>query len=336
MNTSTNLVAAISEHVMHADVARAEQARARRNERRRARRKAAKPIEAASPQVSLEVGPQYNELKSYLRFLCRDTGADISHWNLTEMFHSNGEWITSKQDINKIFFSRVTVTNVEITPTLRDKIERAKLGMTARLRDKIQRNISTAESDAEIYFTRYSNKLREITDFKREIDALNNFKLDTGTMINKIHEQGFWKLIDIIDNKKFIFRTTQNLVVHHKSRMVNVIAHFGMFQAEFDFSNSELKVRPFADNFQPQGTSVYHPHIHYSGDVCFGEARSDAQKFRVEGKLDDLMHLIRLILTQYNPASPYADIAGWGGHRVQNEPLPAAAIEAQAREEDEE
>ena len=90
----------------------------------------------------------------------------------------------------------------------------------------------------------------------------------------------------------------------------------GPFAIELAWENRDspdsFEIVALEPNPASGGKGITHPHVR-DRTLCPGEAAAPLRRALADGRIADAFVLIRSVLRTYNPSSPYAQLAEWGG-----------------------
>lgn len=170
----------------------------------------------------------------------------------------------------------------------------------------------------------YKAKVKSLASTNANIDGLNRSLSEQYTKLYKLQDEidnmlanmtinkdltkevetlladGYWELMEI-DDEAITFSTDKVYCQHPDIKPMNVL--MGTFMVSFYWADGHVDVHPLADNLVIDG--YRHPHVNGSGSVCWGTGRDAYEAARKTAKLSTIFKIVRSILQDYNPGSPY-------------------------------
>jgi hypothetical protein len=140
-----------------------------------------------------------------------------------------------------------------------------------------------------------------------------------------ILRNSFWQFITI-DGPNAVFATTQPVIQKYvnPSANINISVNLGVIVAKIDLTEKSIRCERGLSCLSiissSSRASYFHPHISSTGDICWGDASSDASNYLVNNNFYELFTLLQALLITYEPSNPYMGL-GTMNERIQPERL---------------
>lgn len=264
-----------------------------------------------------------NALK-YIVELATNTRTNISKWDIQAIFGTKtNHFIQDKNELNKRFFetkAKETIPEIQQNEILDQAAARLMESVKRNFdqeRVKRQENISSLlvladrrRRDMEVY-------LSQAAQTQLMLDSMSIF---TGEkMIEEIHaieRAGFFSL-ESVSAMRVSWITVNPITLREVNQAagLNYSVHFGRLRAEIDLTKLSFRVSP-VDHVFPD-LPYFHPHVSSSGDICFGDASSVANKYLINYQFSAFLELLSQLLVSYSPTAPYMSLDRF--HKLQLE-----------------
>lgn len=248
----------------------------------------------------------------YVSMLCAQTGVPFK---LIEM--QAFEPCTTKLEINKKYFEEVLPrikdnVKVELPETLRKAIADAKAsGMIGR--DVIataKRKMDQARStlvDHYRYLDNYAATFARCTE-----EYYEQIKFDGSEVIEN-------SLFEIINRGQWVFKTANSVrgILEFETAeeiqmryldpaaQIDKSLNMGKYQAVWDLKHKTIRVK----GGKLRANGYRHPHISSDDNVCWGNLKETYVDAVASGNMTRLFEGLHLLLSSYNPGSPYVNFA---------------------------
>jgi hypothetical protein len=253
-------------------------------------------------------------LISYVSFMAQHSkGIDINKIDLSKLSTVSIEGgklkvnSINKTEINKLIFESCPIVEIP-------KIPAESISVISRFSEKNKQNkvnsltneIKSLSDDVKGLNLRIRRNFEAISLKSNEINRLLGNKESIWIdQVTKIQEAGFWKFESVNEyDKKIIFCTDHVWLEFNDSDAgINDRVNLGKFKLVFYIGDYlSYSVNRGGDNILVY--EYYHPHL--SGDsICLGNASGTMEKAIENNDLVTMAKICQLILTNYNPESPY-------------------------------
>lgn len=265
---------------------------------------------------------QIIEIKNYSSFVLESVGVVNSNTDklneivnkITVDFIENGGMNREvKRLINKLIFAELSPNGLnqtkEIEPKLDEVNQEILNKMTENAKIAINGLIDKNNYNLNVFKTKRTSLFRELDNLNVEITKLNTFCTSLGHSKNKMYlafrdklltifKSGFWN----ISSEGLVIVFTNKTDVKIQRESIGEV-NLGKFQVQYDISSSSLRIIPYDNNIYVNG--FFHPHVHESGDICWGSHSSIANTLATSLEIAELMQLVANLLVDYNPENPY-------------------------------
>lgn len=287
---------------------------------------------------------------AYADQLSAITGADISQWNVFEVFKNSrsqhGFIHSEKNKINELFFTELekrkamVVKSDVITQAQRDKLAKVFDVGARQERQRILNARDSAQVQANDHYAAY---IRHMHDWQRHEDSLllpNSYVEKQIGQIEEALKDEFWELGTDIGSSYVRFHTKPVILRHvNKAQAIDMTVPMGRFQVDIHFGNMLINASPMKDRMHPNVEGArghFHPHIGADSKVCFGNMQNDLNKALIERNFQRCLHYTKAALTNYNVDSPYVRLDVYRdavAERARHEQALKEAAEARKAEE---
>lgn len=261
---------------------------------------------------TLDSSNQQNAAK-YIDTLASLTGTDIDLWKVSDLYNSAGKFPRDKGELNKLFFARKERERILPPESLRPEEVRA-------ISKVLENAKSRAHGEAYERWRRLADQRADLNQklVHKGLEMLladQRYKRSKFLSVSKLVSEldqvlshGFFSLYDYSFGDITLITRPVGITYWNENQGRNNVVNLGQFSVTFSISQGWLKeqVRPHKDNVY-YGYN-YHPHIDGEQEVCYGQSRIRADKYREEFRLDDLCALIQHVLCNYNEESAYVMI----------------------------
>ncbi len=225
----------------------------------------------------------------------RLTNDDITHMNTLQSQSEINQYIIAKKGAPR--------SPKQLTEEQRKLIARAySVENSPEYKAKVKSLVST-NVNIEGLNRSLSEQYTKLYRLQDEIDnMLANMTMnkDLTKEVETLLADGYWDLMEI-DDEAITFSTDKVYCQHPDIKPMNVL--MGTFMVSFYWHDGSVDVHPLADNLVIDG--YRHPHVNGSGSVCWGTGRDAYEAARKTAKLSTIFKIVRSILSDYNPGSPY-------------------------------
>lgn len=221
----------------------------------------------------------------YIISLSNMTGTYIDDWD-SDIFKSDGKWITDKGDINKVFFARKAVSVLDIpgiTPELAAKLETPLKAMFNNSLSTYRNNIERLKNDIANH---YSSIHTMVTTLKTNTDKLMLAEIAAKTKSTS-HIEVIKKVLNelpvdlwLIENDMIGFICKTDTIVPNRDKINKINRSYNLGRLIFKVTMSQLKVTVERRDIVNRWVLPNHSHFHYGTYLCaggFGEDFSRAQ-----------------------------------------------------------
>ena len=249
--------------------------------------------------------------RDYILLTAAQLNLSRSDYNIADMAQM------TKPEINKFLMQVLKNKNKsseEILVNSKDAITALFDWSMSQEAINLKNRISRAQSAHTASMQEAQNKLREAIEARLEYNAKtgdNTQGLKLFEQINKIVSGGFYKFTGVTGGgatvKKLNFETGDVLCSYRNATHgIDYGLHMGRYKIEYTPTNGRIRVYGLADNLKSH--DYIHPHISSSNEVCWGNAGYIFNKLVHEQNIADVMNALQVILTTYNPESPYREL----------------------------
>ncbi len=221
----------------------------------------------------------------YIISLSNMTGTYIDDWD-SDIFKSDGKWLTDKGDINKVFFARKAVSVLDIpgiTPELAAKLETPLKAMFNNSLSTYKNNIERLKNDIASY---YSAIHTSVASLKTNTDKLMLAEIAAKTKSTS-HIEVIKKVLNelpvdlwLIENDMIGFICKTDTIVPNRDKINKINRSYNLGRLIFKVTMSQLKVTVERRDIVNRWVHPNHSHFHYGPYLCaggFGEDFSRAQ-----------------------------------------------------------
>lgn len=225
----------------------------------------------------------------------RLTNDDIKHMSTLATQTEINQYIIAKKGAPR--------TPKQLTEEQRKLIARAySVENSAEYKAKVK-SLASTNANIDQFNRSLSEQYTKLYKLQDEIDnMLANMTInkDLTKEVETLLADGYWELMEI-DEEAITFSTDKVYCQHPDIKPMNVL--MGTFMVSFYWADGHVDVHPLADNLVIDG--YRHPHVNGSGSVCWGTGRDAYEAARKTAKLSVIFKIVRSILQDYNPGSPY-------------------------------
>lgn len=264
--------------------------------------------------------PVIKKTLNYLSDLANNTGHNISHWNLDEIFVSDGKLIGSPTEINKRFFERIKIEAVVSDPKLTslsvedaEKIAVFDRKVLAHQRATFDDKISTELGRIKELCGSIMQRQAIVKEYR---DKKSSLKVVTSTWVNDVLSLGFFTLHEVgPEYDPYILFTTRPVVLSQKrADGVELRVPFGVYTVKVLPLSSSIFLNKGKDNVTIGG--YWHPFVSDRGIICWGTAQQAVSDMIGNGQWFEVMRLLASLLTTYPGTTPYRSLDDFYFHGV--------------------
>lgn len=252
----------------------------------------------------------------YIEMLSVTTNTRTRDWDIKEIFGlgEGNELVTAKNEINKRFFEQVAKVKgstpsevIDIEPKIQARIDEITKESSRRAMASLQRDADACYANISDYHRRIHDLSVKAFQKKLAIDAMKGKSLGLSSQVVEISKSSFWKFHSFADDRvKFVTRNDVVLKQVNKMAGVDIQVNMGKFVASVDMHSLFIVVLMHENNLVRD--SFFHPHVHRSGEVCWGDGVTAVDRLTREANLVGLMDLLASNLTNYNDKNPYVSL----------------------------
>lgn len=261
---------------------------------------------------------------NYIKQLGSLTGINVNRWDIDKVFgvEDSIELLDDKSEINKRFFAKAGKQEKKKTSKTKDVdaisglTRELKKRVTQLVRDKkntLNRSIEDNKHQLSNLYTSINRTTENITKAKQELSTVR----DDGKFVESVKEEimeilndGCW-VNPVVGGKYLYFNTENDIVISHvnKEAQVDLKVNVGQLAVRIDLDGFGVIVIPYKNNIMcNDGDTIFHPHINYDGNVCWGDVYDKVGKWHGEFKIANILKLLYSLLMTYNDGNPYVSI----------------------------
>jgi len=264
------------------------------------------------------------KMLEYIKQLAALTSTNISRFDISGMFGSGDgkNLIDSKAEINRILFDKIKETEekkkTKTAPKSVDKIKglvsalekQAKKTIDTRKRN-LKQTITNEGYNVSNYYNSISSTIKRINDARTELGAMGDASTYTEKIKKEIEDiisEGCWTN-PVFDKGYLYFNTKNHVVITHqnKAASLDIKVDLGQLAVKINVSDLYMKVIPYKGNIT--SGDIYHPHINFDGDICWGSAYNKIGAWQTQGDITNLLKMLYSLLFNYNEGDAYVRIA---------------------------
>lgn len=282
---------------------------------------------------------RYASLVEYLSFLREQAGRDLGALDLSTI--DGLEVVNGKLkilNINKGAINRAIAEMpkraVESVPGL--LLDQIRVAQRQVMRERIAQANHALEQriiEARDYSARMMNAFAESLRLRLEVEHLGGNDSVLAEHINKIQEDGFWKVETFNTSSGKLRLTTADDVwvnFNDTAAQVNKTYNAGKMDMSIQIVGSmTLVVTPRSATEAIVIDNFYHPHLSSTGVVCLGNTVGSFQEAVRTLDLFKIAKIIQSILTTYCPDNPYRAFARFYDEYASRERLKVRVLNEQ-------
>lgn len=210
----------------------------------------------------------------------------------------------SKATVNQMLaaYKESQSSTMPLPPALEQAVATANAAVLERTKkDKLQQ-VEAYRRDAETHYKRYQSYEEQARETMIEYEALDNAP-PSGRLLESLRvllASGWYKLHEV-QADRLVF-TTPEVIIKHGTYEVN----FGQYAVVVRLPSLNVHINRYANTLDVNG--FIHPHANSGGGLCMGNAHTAIQRAAEAQDVAKLLGLVKEILTNYNPDSPYVSI----------------------------
>lgn len=217
----------------------------------------------------------------------------------------------TKLDVNKKFFAEVLPrlmdnVSVELPDGLRKFLAKGGFSQNHVI-ERATAQLNYARREMENFWDAYSELAERLSEASLAYyEALKFDPLQVlEESLTKVLAKGKWEYSTNTGEHAF-FVSKDPIVMHYKDDDAGVD-----YSVDFGKATVKVKFNPLrvVVSFEHRMPIDYpHPHVNRAGSVCWGNAAGVVNKAAETYDVEPLFEALHLILTNYNPASPYVNL----------------------------
>lgn len=254
--------------------------------------------------------PVHVAVCEYLEQLASQTGTSIDHWSLDSYM---GIAPHDRRAVNRAFFARLGEGQPDETKldehseTLLEAANSQFEGAKAERLSDLQSNYESKLRLAVRACTEHTARVKEAWDIKKEVYALEQRPANYVTEeVRRLLRDGFWSWHKyengalFLHTKNAVMMTETNAAAGIDTRVV-----MGRYIGKLQIARGTLRVHRYRQNIVTKD-GYYHPYVYRDGDICWGNAGSQATNLLAKGQIYEVFSLLASLLITYTPeATPY-------------------------------
>lgn len=239
----------------------------------------------------------------YVRKMCSVMG--IEYLSIPEELRTTLLNTESKATVNQML-AVYKEDQLQNQPPLPPALEQALVAAHAATLEQTKRNklaqIEAYRRDARTHYARYESYEESAREAMLEYEALDNSAPSTllADGLRQVLSAGWYKLHEVQANR--VVLTTPEIMLKHGTIDVNL----GQLTVALRLPSLSINVGRYANTLDVNG--YFHPHVGGSA-LCMGNAHTAIQRAAENQDIAKLLGLVKEILTNYNPDSPYVSIS---------------------------
>lgn len=250
----------------------------------------------------------------YIEDLASRTATNIAEWD-AGIFVDEGNIVTVKTKINKIFFERKDQSQVSVVQEvdalqkeLNDSLNKHSYSRIKQALDGMKKRQAAAIKEATDHYKNAAELIQGAYKLIGDIAALEGGQASTfGDQVMEVLRTG---LLSFQSFDGTILRLTTQDIINtevNPTAGLDLRVNLGQFLFSIDIKTMRVLVLKHKNNIMVG--EHYHPHVGAGGDLCQGNASASYASSSVEGRIGDLLQLIITVMQTYNPANPYKPLA---------------------------
>lgn len=260
--------------------------------------------------------PEQMQSLHYIQFLSQNHAHPISHWDLLQVFGDNGQFLTDKRAINRLFRQHVELDKTFLpdhdfsnAPDFfknysEHSYSRLKM-RTANARASLAHANENLMRSLEIYM-----RLKTQARYKKANLAKEFFDQMTQFAAKNKH-------LKIYFTREWLEIVTPPITLNNDDAAAQFSVTLGGFIIKFNAQRCYVYAMPDALRTE---TSHYHPYISSDGAPCFGERSNDYIKALDNFDFVRAIEMTLELLQSYNSvATPYASLARFAESAAQKQ-----------------
>lgn len=260
------------------------------------------------------------QVVQYIMTLAASTDADISEWNIYEIFGTGrgNTLYLDRRNINQRFLTKLK----EVESSSPQEVQGANLPDLAQLQaevnDQLRRALLTNIENfkrqqqemlrqAGQYYERFMQHVVGASSVEKNIMSLTKRNLDIAEQIRGIVEGNFW-VFDRIESNRYLFFVTRNDIINshiNRNLGINIRVNLGKYEVKIDLQNPNIWVLPKSGNTRVR-ENIIHPHV--ADVICWGNAANTVGEKLSKFDFVSVMRLLANLLMDYNDENPYASL----------------------------
>jgi hypothetical protein len=262
------------------------------------------------------------EALSYIELLSSRTCTPIQSWDIPKIFGSGKSGlVTDKNEINKRFFEEVEAIKVKLgnhISSLESKITK-KINSFSKKLDRTheannEKRLKLLKKKQGLCIKQATKLQRQAEKFvriaskiSRDIRLREGKDSSIGSQIGQIVRENFWEFHKLVGSSlKLVTRSDVILTYKNSCHDADFRVNMGRYMVTLGLDRHTLHVSGYKNNIRVEG--FQHPHINYTGSVCWGSASGVVQQKLPQGELADVLRLLAAVLCSYNDNAPYIDL----------------------------
>ena len=266
------------------------------------------------------------EALKYIQTIASTSQTNISHWDIGTIFKdptnkkTSLDLIKDKKLLNKLFFetkmvedSNPTTVDTNILNLIRTNLKKIDNSIINERKNTLNRVISSEEQRITEYQNEISRRIAAIIRNRKELLSLDGIDSNEKVLseIAEILKSNFYKF-ESFDRNVLTLSTKNDVINTYKNTAANIdcTVNLGKFKILLDVQNASVMVLPKENNviYEKDSNKWYHPHIRYSGAICWGNANSAVTGLLSGLEFKKVLDILSSILLNFNFENPYVQL----------------------------
>lgn len=278
---------------------------------------------------------EHIEAVKYIQMIASTSGVDISSWDCQSIFgdgKSINSIITNRVEINRRFFEHADAIRANrplqqnfasLSDAIKAEIDEISRRFLLEAAARAENQIGELVRRASDYMESANSILRDAASKRASISVVPGREVNLAQQIEEVSRSEHWEYVDTreeFDELLVSFVSKTDVILQHRNLAagINIRVNMGKFKVTYNLRHFTLKVLPHENNVTVDN-DYYHPHVNYSGNICWGSASDAASRASTSLNFSQLMVLLTSILHCYNPDNPYKPLEKFAAIRSQQE-----------------
>lgn len=290
------------------------------------------------------------EAVKYIQMIASTSGIDVSSWDCQSIFGDSkgiNSIITDRVQINRRFFEHadnlrsnrpVQQNFANLSDAIKAEIDEISKRFLLEAAARAENQIGELIRRANEYFESANSILRDAATKRASVSLVpGRGNINLAQQIEEVSRSEHWEYIDTCEDEygeiavNLVSKTDVILQHRNLAAGIDIRVNMGKYKVSYNLRAFDVKVLPYENNVTVDG-DYYHPHVNYSGRICWGSASDTASRASANLNFSQLMVLLTSVLHCYNPDNPYKPLEKFAAARTLQE-VEAASIYVGPEEE---